>query len=308
MKRIIFSIGLLTAIISCEKDITVDLPKGEQKLVVEGTIENGKPPVVILTKTIGYFEPADVNTLEGLFVHNADVYVSDGNSKVKLQEFCTDNLPDSVKIALAQAAGVPVEQMFAINYCVYTTPSLIGQVGKTYTLEINAEGKFYSSITTIPPIVIPDSFYFKTQPGYDSLGYLWLHFTDPANQTNFYRIFTQRKNKDSRFIPLTGSVYDDRFINGKTIDFYFVRGQEFNSQKPDDQGEEAFYFKKGDTIYVKFCTIDNDSYDFWASYENEIYTAGNPFASPTTIKTNIKGGGLGVWCGYGVYIDTVYAR
>lgn len=312
MKKHLFSgiIICLCGIIACEKDITVDLPKAEQKLVVEGTIEPGQPPLVILTKSIGYFEPADTKTIESLFVHNAEVTVNDGTNTVQLTEICSQNLPDSIKMLIAQLAGIPAEQLFAVNYCVYTTinPIMTGQEGKFYTLTIKSEGKVYTSVTQIPPVVYPDSFYFRTQPGYDSLGYLWVHFTDPSQPGNFYRIFTKRKNKDTRFLPVMGSVYDDRFINGQTLDFYFARGHEFNSQKPDDVGERSLYWCKGDTIYIKFCTMDEASYNFWASYENELYTAGNPFASPNTIATNITGGALGVWCGYGVFMDTVIAR
>ena len=47
---------------ACEKEITVDLPKTEQKLVVEGTIEPGQPPIVLLTRTESYFDPLDASS------------------------------------------------------------------------------------------------------------------------------------------------------------------------------------------------------------------------------------------------------
>jgi hypothetical protein len=34
-------------------------------------------------------------------------------------------------------------------------------------------------------------------------------------------------------------------------------------------------------------------------------TGGNPFASPTNIQTNIKGGALGVWAGFSTFYDTL---
>jgi hypothetical protein len=34
-------------------------------------------------------------------------------------------------------------------------------------------------------------------------------------------------------------------------------------------------------------------------------TDGNPFASPITIRSNIQGGAIGVWGGYGASIDTL---
>ena len=46
---------------ACTKDITVDLPDYPEQLVVEGTIEPGVPPIVILTRTQSYFAPTDLN-------------------------------------------------------------------------------------------------------------------------------------------------------------------------------------------------------------------------------------------------------
>ncbi len=76
--------ALLTAsalvLISCEKEVEVDLPETEAKLVVEGTIEQGQPPIVILTRTQSYFAPTDLNSIAGIFVKDAVITVSDGTS------------------------------------------------------------------------------------------------------------------------------------------------------------------------------------------------------------------------------------
>ena len=54
MKKYIYIISLL--LISCQEEITLDLPNSQDKIVVEGSIENGFPPIVILTKNQGYFD------------------------------------------------------------------------------------------------------------------------------------------------------------------------------------------------------------------------------------------------------------
>ncbi len=303
----LFLLSLLGIIASCEKDITVKLPKSEPKLVVEGSIEQGQPPIVVLTRTIGYFEPADIKTMESLFVHNADITVSNGTVSRKLIEICTNDLPDSVVYLIAQLSGLNVNQLAAINYCVYTTfdQSIWGEVGKTYDLTIHAEGKTLTSTTTIPNLIPLDSVWYKNQGTYDTMGYVWIRLTDPPELGNAYRVFTKRRGKDARMIPILGSVFDDKFINGITIDFYAVRGREFNSLAPDDTGEQFGYYKISDTIDVKFCNIDINSFQFWRTYESEVTNNGNPFASPSTITTNIKGGGLGIWCGYGANYYTI---
>ena len=60
MKKSVFLICLI--LLGCEKEITLNLPQAESKIVVEGSIEPNFPPYVILTKSQGYFEPIDINT------------------------------------------------------------------------------------------------------------------------------------------------------------------------------------------------------------------------------------------------------
>lgn len=62
----------------------------------------------------------------------------------------------------------------------------------------------------------------------------------------------------------------------------------------------------GDVIVVKFCTIDKAHYEFWRTFETAVAGVSNPFAAPTTVRTNVKGG-LGIWGGYGISLDTIYA-
>ena len=75
---------------SCEKEVDIKLPPGEEKIVIEGGIETGLPPLVLISKSIGYFATIDLNTLQDNFIHDAEVYITDGNKTVKLKEFSVD--------------------------------------------------------------------------------------------------------------------------------------------------------------------------------------------------------------------------
>lgn len=308
MIKYIVPLALTTlTLVSCEKEIDIELPESERKLVVEGSIEPGQPPFVILTKTIGYFAPTDVNTFQGLFVRNAIVTVSNGTNTVQLTELCSSQLPDSVLSSLAILIGTSEENLKSFDYCIYSTlnTSIFGEVGKTYSLTVEADGEYLTSTTTIPQPIPMNYYYYKDQPGFSNYGYLWFNQTDPPEYGNAYRIYTQRKGKDERFIPADGSVWDDQLINGLTFDAFIFRGSEPNSTNPEDTGENSEYYLQGDTVYIKFCTIDMPHYDFWQTYETAAFSSGNPFSAPTTIRTNIEGGGLGVWGGYGTTYDTL---
>ena len=85
MKKYIYILSLL--LISCQEEITLDLTQSEEKIVVEGSIENGFPPYVILTKSQGYFEGIDSETYNNLFVNDVDsikIWYFNGEEKVSI--------------------------------------------------------------------------------------------------------------------------------------------------------------------------------------------------------------------------------
>jgi hypothetical protein len=292
-----FVIGAALMFTGCQKNITIALPPIESQIVVEGHIETGQGAYVVLTRSTGYFSPLDTQAVLNSIVHNAVVIVSDG--------IHTDTLPYYVDVFPSP------------NNYLYTTylpwyykklnPTVIGQVGGTYNLTILADGKKLTSTTTLPVPVRLDSAWFKLTPPSDSLGFIWGHLSDPGNEQNFYRWFAKRLHKDKKFLPPFGSCFDDKFINGTSFSFSYNRGKEPNSTAPDDLNAEDGYFKIRDTVVVKFCSIDYGSARFYESYQLQAANAGNPFGSPSNVKSNINGG-LGVWGGYSTTFDTVIDR
>ena len=58
-------------------------------------------------------------------------------------------------------------------------------------------------------------------------------------------------------------------------------------------------------IEIKVSKMDRNVYEFMEKKYMQIYSGGNPFATPTNIPTNIIGGALGVWAGYSPWYDTL---
>src|SRR5690349_13431816 len=73
-------------LISCEKDITIDLNDPEPKIVVEASIENNQPPFVVLSSSLNYFSKINADILASSFIHNAEIFISDGTKTHKLVE------------------------------------------------------------------------------------------------------------------------------------------------------------------------------------------------------------------------------
>jgi hypothetical protein len=303
----------------CEKEITVDLPDTPPRLVVEGTIEPGLPPIVILTRTQGYFEPTNVAALANMFVRNALITVDNGSGPIALDQICTSSLTPEQQALFSELTGLDPALLAAVDICVYSTTNtaLFGEVGRSYALRVEAEGEVLTSTTRIPTPVPLDSVWFKLaleRPGDDSLGYAWARLSDPDTVGNYYRWLARRINhrpdgsvKDPTFISPLGHTFQDKYVNGLTFDMNFIRGRQFFSDQPEDKNEEQGYFKVGDTIAVKFVSIGYNEHEFYTSYDENVGSTGDMFGTPTNVRSNISGG-LGIWAGWGVYADTIVCQ
>lgn len=288
--------SLLIILSACEEEITLDMPTGTNKLVVEGYIEPKLPPYIMLTRSIPYFSNLTTE-MNNLYVHDAKMKISDGSTSVDLFEVNFKSLPDSLaKMILDVFQLNNPGDLSEINFAFYTTLEMMGEAGKTYTLDIDAENSHLHAVTQIPHPVEPDSIWSQ-KPLFpvenDSLRIVNILFTDPANEANYYRYFTNRNNEGyfpNRFF----SVTDDLLFDGQTNIYPIDRGE---SRMSEPNFNEYGMFRLGDTVQVKFCTIDKAHYDFWSTFEIALRNGG-PFANPLLISSNIEGG-LGIWGGYG---------
>jgi hypothetical protein len=303
------------ALISCQKDIDINLPDPEIQIVVDGFIESGNLPFVTLTHSSAYFSESSSELLFDSYVHDAEITITVDGNNFDLTEICTSNIPDSLLPLFAELTGIPITSGLPFDICIYTILdfNFSGEAGKTYHLKIEAEGKTLTATTVIPHVVPLDSVWFKVEANLDSLGFAWARMNDPDTIGNAYRWYARRINhypngdiKDPVFIPPFNSVTDDQFFNGLVFDFSAARGRLPFSDKEDDHNEEAFFFKVGDTIAVKGCSTDLPTFLFFRSFYQELGNQGSPFASPSSLRSNVDGG-LGVWAGYGVYNDTIIA-
>lgn len=285
-RRIILPSIAALFLFSCTKEVTVDLPPPEKKIVVDGGIYVGEPVEINLTWSTGYFDPIDSVSLANYLITDATVIVQDGPLTDTLQLFYNPNKP------------IPI---------VWRGTTMLGQVGHTYTLTILADGKTATATTTINPPVALDSAWFKIEPPHDSLGYAWAHMTDPAGAGNGYRWFAKRLTKDPAFLAPFGSAFDDKFIEGTSFDFAYYRPSIPGSSAPEDNNEQDGFYIIGDTVVIQFCSIGQREVNFFRTYENVVAGNGNPFAAPGVIKTNVEGG-LGIFCGYSPSYDTIICQ
>jgi hypothetical protein len=284
MKRLLYGILLLSALCGCEPGTDLDTLDYTPKLVVDGSIENGGYARVVLSYSASYFDNIDSASIRKLLVTTAKVTVSNGQQ----EEILT----------------LKRDNKFFPPY-LYAGTSLKGEPGKTYHLKVELKGQTYTATTTIPPPAKFNDLWYELAPKKDSAGYIFGKLTDDPAVNNYYRVFTQRKDVDDRYIPVYLSAVGDQYFNGKTFTFSILRGPENFTDPQDD-----LYFQLGDTVRIKFCTMDKAHFDFWRTVERELYVVGNPFASSgNEILSNIEGKNvLGVWGGYGVTYYQIVAK
>lgn len=287
-----FLLGVLALLLSaCEKEIKLDLPDAETKVVVEGVIENGQHPYVVLTRSSSYFAPVN-EWIDNLFIDDATVVVTDGT------------ITDTLTLTLDYELFAP------LPFLVYKSNNIVGEVGKTYDLTIVAEGQTLNASTTITTPVPLDSLWFQREPGAeaDTLGYVWAQLSDPPELGNNYAWFSQQLGYDSRLLAPRGYTFDDKFFNGSTISFPYQRADDplkDDAIEEQDSTVHGWFYSEGDTIVIKFCTMDYAHYKFRDILEDVAESGDNPFSSPATVPTNIKENGLGYWGGFGCALDTV---
>lgn len=318
MKRLLLLLPLVALFFAgCEKEITVDLPEAEQEVVITGTIEPGRAPIVVVARTQGYFDPTDLNSLLAMYNSDATVTVDNGDGPVTLDVVCGSAIPDELLADAAQLIGLEPAYVEYLGMCVYTKTdgSLLGEVGRSYTLSVQADGKSLTSATSLYPPEPLDSVWFKLaeqNPDDDSLGFIWQTTSDPPGLGNHYRWMARRINedpetgqaKDPFFIAPFFAAFEDKYIDGLTFDWSINRGTRPYSTDTDDENEERGYFKRGDTVVVKFSAIGRPEYDFYNSLDNNVTSQGDLFSNPANVKDNIEGG-LGIWAGWSPWIDTL---
>jgi hypothetical protein len=309
VKSIFYLLIVAVALVSCEEEYIPDTVFDRPQIVVEGYIEqspNALPPYVILTRSSPFLATLDTAAINALFVHGAEVWVSDGTDSVQLTEICLSDiaaLDSALAQSVAQGLGFGGSSN-GVNFCFYVDadafisgmPSLNIRTYGRYNLRINAEGQTLTATTTMPLYIPIDSFSFTPRDAAnpnDSLFQLYGYFTDPVGEQNYYRIFS-RRNQEPMYAAsslATGtSVTDDKIFNGQSFQFDILRGQPISAEfDPQTYG----FFRRGDTVAVRGAALDYEHFRFWQTVEFNANSQG-PFGTYVRIKSNVNGG-LGVW-------------
>lgn len=251
----------------------VELPVSEPVLVIDGWIENGKSPIVMVTTSVPVRDTlGDDEDLKKYVVTWTKVTVSDGEREVTLTGMKNDD--------------------YYPPY-IYTTSSFIGEAGKTYTLKVEEyNGRAVTAETTIPEPVPLENLKVRRSTNEKDKYYLTGELRDNPETKDYYKVFIKKSRKDSIYIPSFLGLIDDEILNSEVDEIAI------NNAVNIIEKNQGTLFSADDFIFVRFSTINETAYNYWSDFDN-ITMAQNPlFPATSKIRSNIIGG-LGHWTGYG---------
>lgn len=257
----------------------------EPEIVLEGWIDEGGHPIVMLHKSINFTE--DFNTMEDLIeekiIYLGKVTVSDGETSVVLTG--------------------RVDTAYLPPYS-YSSVRIMGESGRAYRVEAEFEGKKVSAVTTIPPKALFDSISVESMPDKPGFFRLTGYLTDMKEQSDYFVVFYRYKGEKQYRNGLHGVASDIAADTSGVLRIPIYKNMAGTSLVDKDSLSTRF-FRLGDTLEIKLAAIDGVSYRFWESFASLTITSTIPFLPVSeNIYTNVSGG-RGYWCGYGSSTYTI---
>lgn len=228
----------------------------------------------------------DLNETDPMYVIEGEVFEGTNPLRVKIAK-TTDyygkapqTLIDDATVVIGLPDGTTTTVPSTGNG-IYILPDFNAIGGSTYTLKVQVEGQEFTASTVVPAAVPFDSINYEyddaaadfIDPGYEVTAFI----TDPLEANNFRAIVTVNDTAQDGL-----ALFDDKFNNGQTIEL-----------DPFDR------FRLGDTITIELRTMDRPVYDFFTTL-SEALSNGQGGPAPANPLTNIKGGALGYFGGFGV--------
>lgn len=250
---------LATSLYACKKTVHLNLDSAASQIVIQGEVTDDTtgPAIVRVNRSVPFYADNNFPAVSG-----ASIKISDNEGHV-------DSLVEST----------PGE---------YSTQTLKGKPGNTYTLSVRLQDTLFTAVSTMPQPVPFDSVTFNHRTGLSKDAIFAVpNFQDPAGVANYYQFLEYLNN--STLLNKTIFVFDDRLSDGR----YITR-----SLRNDDS-----YLKDGDYLEVRMYCIDKPVYDYFNDLDQS--TSGGAFntsASPGNPVSNISNGALGYFSAHTIRI------
>lgn len=218
---ILSGIIILLICSSCYQDIVdLDISNIDRQIVIVGKIVEGNTSNYISINRVGSLSDAD-----------------DFPPVIEAEVILSDDLGNT-------------EQLYEDTPGRYKTNSIMGEAGRTYTLQINVDANEYHALSQMPEPIEPDSIFVYKTSQYHNSHYLSFSFADKEQKRDYLmiRIYINDNSNEIYF-------YNDEYSNGNYIT---LDGDNFYSK-----------FYPGDMVKVVVATLDEDTYRYYTLLFNE---------------------------------------
>ncbi|HNP19907.1 MAG TPA: DUF4249 domain-containing protein [Fulvivirga sp.] len=275
-KYILLLIGMIT-LGACEETVQLDLKNSEPIVVVEGLVTNElKNHYIKVSKSVNFYDSNNSTKIT-----NAMVTVTDGEDAFNYVH--NPNNKDDEQGTY------------------YSAIPYAGQVGKTYTLNVVAEGKTYTAVDILHPVANIDSLTVRFDPD---------EFENPEEgmEDYYYEVlFYAHEPQETKDFYLFKFYRNDTLIYDTETDIYFsdddLLGEEINGLPT------ASFYKIGDMAKVEMYSISNAGFIYYNDLVNLLNNDGGMFGSPpVNPRTNITGGALGFFQASSIVMDSILVK
>ena len=270
----IYLFAILTVLVSCDlnQEIEIELPEYTPQITVECYVQNGKPFNLLLTKSIGYFDPLVLDPqeyLEQILVNDAQISIVAENETYEL-----------VNGAFLDPTS------FTINNYASLEPVSFDP-GTNLALEVKlADGTILNANTSVVEPIEIDSISIEFNEVQQDMARCLIFGDDNDPEVNYVRRMLHDGSLDSLVIDF---VATDEFTEGDR----FIFGSDYS-------------FERGDTVINTLIHINKEYYDFYQSVQGAAFVNGNPFGQPGQLISNIEGEGNPIGIFTSISVDTTF--
>lgn len=282
-KYLVFSLCFIFCL-SCVEEFKLDLDKVQQRVVIEGLVENtAGPHYVRVTKsaTGAFIKQNYFGVDEGVeVIEDAIVIISDDSGQTEQLILVSENSNDA---AVFDAGGF------------YKTTKFIGKPNRKYMLTVTTkEGEIYTASDYMkpPPIIKSLSYEFRVLEKDGQEYYVpLLSFFEPQ-ETNDYYLIAQGVQPIERTNPYTILSWEFEVLSDKNLNSGDVTIFLDNGASPEDFG--YYYYSLGQDIHVKMSSLSLEAYNYYKFLLEQFQQDGGVYKpTPASPPTNISNGGLG---------------
>ncbi|UII20166.1 DUF4249 domain-containing protein [Fulvivirga ligni] len=249
-------LATITVLFSCDDPIDLDTKQAEPVMVIEGLVTNEEhTQYVRVTKSVSFYSDQSNQPIT-----NATVVVSDDQGNVYNYSY-SDN------------GGYYISDV-----------AYAGEIGRVYSLVVNAEGEEYTAsdklvrVTTIDSLTVEIDEEEYEDPEDEGNYYEVLLYTKEPQDTEDYYLFKFYRNGDLMRDEVTDIYYSDDEFLAENIDGITTPG----------------YFSLGDTATVEMYSISLNGFKYYSDLTNLLNSDGGLFGPPPVNPLgNISNGAMG---------------